>query len=232
MRRDILLDDNDDLLIENVTSPVFAIGRYEGEENGASVMAVRLPSLGDASLDPDRVGALQLNTYVKLEENFAGGNPLMAYFYFVNDRGERQESPRLPLISGKGQVLDRYTILAVDQQGYQVWYQRNVGMRYNGYEGAFVVGPFEQGDLVIDYSIPQNEKLLLLTGKGNLLEHPTRGVDALQELNSNIDRDTMRDKVMQEFEKDELMVESFDLDKQTGLITIRSSELYDNGQEL
>lgn len=232
MRRDILLDDNDDLLIENVTSPVFAIGRYEGEESGASVMAVRLPALGDADLDIDRRGALRLSTYVKLEEGFAGGNPLLAYFYFVTERGERLESPRLPLIGGKGQLLDRYTILAVDPQGYQVWFQRDVGVRYNGYEGAFVAGPFEQGDLVIDFSIPQNEKLLLLAGKGNLLEHPTRGVDALQELNSNIDRDTMRDKVMQEFEKDELMVEAFDLDKLTGLITIRSSELYDNRQEL
>lgn len=231
MRRDILIDENDDLLIENTENPIFSVGEYEGESEGASVMAVRLMSLGDLNLDPDRKGDLRLDTFAKAEEGFAGPNPLLVYFYFIGSRGERLTSPKLPILSDKGAVLNLQSLREVDEIGFSVRFQRNVGVTYKGYVGAFVASAVEQGDFAIDVSISQNEKMLLVADKGNILEHPLRGVGAIQELNSNIDRDTMRDKVMREFEKDELLVGEFDIDRQTGLISIKSGELFDNGEE-
>jgi hypothetical protein len=231
MRKDIILDDSDDLYIENTVNPTFSVAAYEGEENGASLAAVRLNNLGANNLDTDRNGDLSIEAFIKLEEGFEGTNPLLLTFYYIDRYGRRFETPRLPLMGEKGEMLDKYTLRNIDPSGYHIRYQRNVGVRYNNYEGAFVASPFEQGDFLIDVSISQNEKILLIAGKGNILEHPLRGVDALQEINSNIDRDTMRDKVLKEFEKDELALLEFDIDTATGFLIIKSDELFNTGEE-
>lgn len=226
MRKDILIDEEEDLLIKNTVNPVFSVGVYDGEHDGKSVLAVPLQVLGTNNLDQYRTGVLEISAYVKLPASFAGTNYILVYFYHMDRNGAEIRSPKLPLINGKAQLLDVNGLNEVSPGGYLIKYHKDIPVTYEGYNGAMVAENYEQGDFVIDNSIPQNEKMLLLAGKGNILEHPLKGVDVLQDVNGNVDRDTMREKIVREFEKDELNVLHFEVLDKDGMIIIRSNELY------
>jgi hypothetical protein len=227
MRKDILIDEEEDLLIKNTVNPMFSVGVYDGEYDGKSVLAVPLQALGNNNLDQFRTGTLSINTYVKLPANFAGTNYILVYFYHIDRNGLEIRSPKLLLINGKAQLLDVNGLHEVSPGGHLVKYLKDIPVTYEGYKGALVAENYEQGDFAIDNSIPQNEKMLLLASKGNILEHPLKGADVIADVNGNVDRDTMREKIVREFEKDELEVLHFEVVTKDGMIIIRSNELYD-----
>ncbi|MEM6734472.1 MAG: hypothetical protein AAF620_00240 [Bacteroidota bacterium] len=226
-RNDILIAiaSSDDLTVVNSNNPFFHTSNYEGDENGFPVLGVELTSTGSNVLSFQ--AGLVMDDFVQIPESNITDTPFLIYVYHVDNLGIRTETPKFFAVDEKQRLITPFNVRGIDDFGYNIVFDGSVYQSYLGNRGGFTLRTYEIGDFSIDDSIEQNEKMLLLANKGNLLNDPTKGVEILREINGVSNIQELENRIRKEWAKDELKVDRISI-TEDGRISVDSSELFED----
>lgn len=227
-RQDIIVNiaENDDLYFENLNNPFFHEATWEADENGYAVLAIQLSALGSNVLDPESESGIQVDEFTQVPQLLEAEKNFLIYFFHIDGFGVRTESPKYFALDSKWRNITPFDVQKIDLVGQNIVFDSEAISSYGGNNGAFIVTTYEEGDFLIDTSIDQNEKMLLIANKGNMLNDSIKGVEMVKELNGNLDRDKLGNKIRLEWELDELSLDSITFNSD-GSLEIKSSELFE-----
>ena len=227
-RADINIDitSGDDLIFDNSNNPFFNESQWEGEEGGYPVLGVRLAEEGANVLQPQN--ELSIDTFTKIPKSNVTENKFLIYFYYIDNLGNRTETAKHFAIDEKQRSIAPFNAQKIDKIGHNLIYDPTAPETYLGRDGGIIVRTFENGDFFIEDSIEQNEKMLLIANKGNMLSNPTNGVEITREINGISDRDGVKKRIRNEFSRDELKITRLEISTVDGTISVDSEELFKN----
>lgn len=208
MRNDISISENLGDLNFIFRPPAFTVNAVWGTESNDNILAT-------CDLPRPLVYNNVINGIGVSFERNDSIKPIMIRFTVNNPNGSSDTTSYSPLVDGDGNAIrgvdlikfgDNFTLRVYDISGTLTGYDANIT------------------DLQILDSIDQNEFLLLVADRGNVLESPLIGVGAYNYLNSILPDTDFALRVREGFALDGLNVTSIELNPNTNEVFIQSEE--------